>query len=444
MGAARAHQTSSPLFFGKMLMFTSIKTPLRALFSRIRFASIGTISATRAACASLVIGSMCAASGVVHAQTTLTQQSSYSFGAAPIGTAIPLSLFFSNSTVGVATINNCVVSGPDAASFVLSPPTTFPVQIPLAGSFSLPITFTPTRTSQSDATVTCTPGANTVITGGPTQVLGFGLNAVLTQTDVLAFGNQEINTSAPTQNIVLTNLANRSGSITGCSISGTNASEFVFVSPPTFPITLTVGASQTITVRFTPTSVGAKLANVTCTPGAATEIQPTTSGTGVTRLTGAGVISVTTVTQTASLNFGTASVGAPSTPLTVNLQNGPNAAGIITSCTFGGTHASDFAFANNAPTFPINITTTSNIPLGIVFTPSAVGSRTATLTCVGASGTTISGGPTALVGEGQLINVPPERAIVSVPTLEPSGMALLVAMLTALALRARRKHRREY
>lgn len=50
--------------------------------------------------------------------------------------------------------------------------------------------------------------------------------------------------------------------ITGISISGLNASEFVLEGLPTFPLTIASGAVQTITVRFTPNSAGLKTAAV--------------------------------------------------------------------------------------------------------------------------------------------------------------------------------------
>ena len=48
--------------------------------------------------------------------------------------------------------------------------------------------------------------------------------------------------------------------ITGISISGVNASEFVLEGLPTFPLTIASGSVQTISVRFTPNSAGLKTA----------------------------------------------------------------------------------------------------------------------------------------------------------------------------------------
>ncbi|MEN9345757.1 MAG: hypothetical protein RLZZ60_1226, partial [Bacteroidota bacterium] len=50
--------------------------------------------------------------------------------------------------------------------------------------------------------------------------------------------------------------------ITGISISGVNASEFVLEGLPTFPLTMTSGSVQTISVRLTPVSAGLKNAVV--------------------------------------------------------------------------------------------------------------------------------------------------------------------------------------
>ena len=50
--------------------------------------------------------------------------------------------------------------------------------------------------------------------------------------------------------------------INGISIDGLNASDFIVVNPPSFPLNLVSGAVQTITVRFTPSAEGIRVANL--------------------------------------------------------------------------------------------------------------------------------------------------------------------------------------
>lgn len=50
--------------------------------------------------------------------------------------------------------------------------------------------------------------------------------------------------------------------LTGITITGTNASEFTLVNAPSFPLTIAAGSSQDITVRFTPTTTGVRAAKM--------------------------------------------------------------------------------------------------------------------------------------------------------------------------------------
>ncbi|HEY1045213.1 MAG TPA: choice-of-anchor D domain-containing protein, partial [Bacteroidia bacterium] len=50
--------------------------------------------------------------------------------------------------------------------------------------------------------------------------------------------------------------------VKGINIAGTNAADFTLTNLPSFPLTLTSGAAQTFKVKFNPTTVGLKLANV--------------------------------------------------------------------------------------------------------------------------------------------------------------------------------------
>ncbi len=50
--------------------------------------------------------------------------------------------------------------------------------------------------------------------------------------------------------------------VDGISFDGTNASEFTIDNAPTFPLTITTGTSQTITVKFAPTAVGLRKATM--------------------------------------------------------------------------------------------------------------------------------------------------------------------------------------
>jgi hypothetical protein len=75
------------------------------------------------------------------------------------------------------------------------------------------------------------------------------------------------NTSAP-QDFVITNTGAGTLSITAGSLTGANANQFT-LSTETYPINITSGQSDTVTVTFAPTSAGDKTANLQLTHNAA-------------------------------------------------------------------------------------------------------------------------------------------------------------------------------
>jgi len=78
-----------------------------------------------------------------------------------------------------------------------------------------------------------------------------------------------------------------------------------------------------------------------------------------------------------SLSFGSQPVATTSTAQTIILSNGGSAALSITSLAITGTNASDFAQV--ADTCGSSLAAGSTCTIGVTFTPSATGQRTATL-----------------------------------------------------------------
>lgn len=82
---------------------------------------------------------------------------------------------------------------------------------------------------------------------------------------------------------------------------------------------------------------------------------------------------------TASTHFTGANVGSSST-LPFTIQNaGSQDALVVNSITFSGANSSEFSLVNT-PTFPATVAALSTSNVGIQFTPTAAGSRTATVT----------------------------------------------------------------
>src|SRR5207245_1683134 len=106
-------------------------------------------------------------------------------------------------------------------------------------------------------------------------------------------------------------------------------------------------------------------------------------------------------------SFGNQNVGTTSAAQAVTLSNPSGAALTITSIGFTGTNPGDFGQTNNCPLSPSTLAANGTCTVNVTFTPTATGSRSATLTVSDSASNTP---PTAGVsGPG-----------VPLPTLSPS------------------------
>jgi len=160
-----------------------------------------------------------------------------------------------------------------------------------------------------------------------------------------------------------------------------------------------------VSITFTPSAIGARVANLTFTTNAA-------SSPDNVALTGTGVPAFVVSLSPASLSFGSVGQGVTSASQTATLTNTGPAAVTITSVALTGANASDFAISNNS--CGASLLTGSNCVVSVTFTPLALGARTASLTFT----TNASSSPdnTTLSGTGV---APPVPAV----TLSPTSLA---------------------
>lgn len=105
-----------------------------------------------------------------------------------------------------------------------------------------------------------TPQPEINITGNGSSILTGDVSP--TTTDFTDFGNVNI-ASSLSRNFVVQNLGTANLSVTGATITGANASEFVITSSPVG--TITSAGNAGLTIQFTPTASGIRTATVTVT-----------------------------------------------------------------------------------------------------------------------------------------------------------------------------------
>ncbi len=180
----------------------------------------------------------------------------------------------------------------------------------------------------------------------------------------VSFGNQAVNVPSTPQTVTLTNQGNAALTITSVAAS----SQFA-VATNNCPATVNALANCAITVTFTPAASGAQSGTLTITDSAA-------GSPHIVGLSGTGVGSPSISVSPASLIFSNQQVGVASTQQSIVISNSGSPM-LITSI---GITAGDFSKTSNCPLSPSTLATNGSCSIGVIFTPTAVGTRSATIT----------------------------------------------------------------
>jgi hypothetical protein len=224
----------------------------------------------------------------------------------------------------------------------------------------------------------------------------------------LTWGSVALGSSGTPQAVTLSNIGTSQIAISSVAISGANASDFV-ISSKTCGATLAASSSCSVTVTFTPTAPGPSAATLTLGhSGFNSSATVPLSGTAT------GKISTLTVSPQ-SLSFGAADIGSSTASQTVTLQSDGTTTISINSVTISGPNPGDFSITSNV--CGSSLAGSGSCTIGVLFKPSASGSRTAALTISDSAG----GSPhtVALSGSG---NVPAPLSIAPTdPTVVVNG-----------------------
>jgi hypothetical protein len=130
-------------------------------------------------------------------------------------------------------------------------------------------------------------------------------------------------------------------------------------------------ASCTVNVSFTPTAPGNRTGALTLTDNAGNSPQTVTlSGTG---------LGATASLSASSLTFASQLVGTTSSAQQVTLQNAGNQALSTTSISLAGADSGDFSLSQNCGS---SLAASASCQISVTFTPTARGTRTATVSLV--------------------------------------------------------------
>ncbi len=195
-----------------------------------------------------------------------------------------------------------------------------------------------------------------------------GAAAVSLNPSTLVFAAQAVGTTSAPRTVTLTNTGSASLTISGTSITGTNAGDFARTT--TCGSTLAAGASCTITVTFTPTAAGTRSATLSIAnsaPGSPHTVP----------LSGSGSSSGPVTVSPTSLAFGNQAVNTASAPRVVTLTNGGSTTLTINGAALGGTNPGQFSLANLCGP---SLAAGASCTMSVTFAPTSTGTKSATLT----------------------------------------------------------------
>jgi len=243
----------------------------------------------------------------------------------------------------------------------------------------LPIEFTPENTGALSENVTLTDNALNV--AGAQQSIGLSgtgvghTTASLSATNI-SWGTVDIGTATGSTSVTLTNTGAAPLIITSISVTGVDASSFVFAN--TCGTSLAAGANCSIHGHFAPQADGALTAAVTIILYNGTSPQSIAlSGTG----TGAAIPEVSL--SASSLSFGSVNVLTSSASQSVTMTNTGGSALSITSINLTGSGASVFVFANDCGS---SLPAAASCTIHGHFAPQTDGAVTAAVTIIDNAG----------------------------------------------------------
>ena len=277
-----------------------------------------------------------------------------------------------NSGTGALSIASVAVSGTNSSSF--NEVSGCGISLPAGSNCTIAVTFTPTAAGSQTATLTITDNANN--TTGSTQTVnlsgtGVAVPLATAAPTSLTFASQNVGTTSAAQNVTLTNSGTGPLTIASVALSGANPGDFGSASG--CGSTLAAGANCTIAVTFTPTAAGSRAATLTITDNA----NNTAGSTQTVALSGTGVAVPQAGVAPGSLTFAAQSIGTSSAPQNITLSNGGTGPLTITGIALSSGNVADFSSTNNCPT---SLAANSGCTIAVTFTPTASGSRGASIT----------------------------------------------------------------
>jgi hypothetical protein len=182
----------------------------------------------------------------------------------------------------------------------------------------------------------------------------------------VSFSIQQLSTASAAQTVTVTNSGTASLTLTAIGTAGANSSDFNQTNNcPLSPSTFAPAATCQLSVTFAPTASGPRKSGINVKDDSSDSLSILLTGVG----TAVGL-------SPASLSFPSQGVGTSGTPQTVTLSNSGSSPVNIWQMALRGANAADFS---KSTTCGATLAAGNNCGITVTFTPSAAGTRSASL-----------------------------------------------------------------
>ncbi|WP_020684028.1 choice-of-anchor D domain-containing protein [Rudaea cellulosilytica] len=202
-----------------------------------------------------------AVSGSVGLPKAALTPAALNFDTVCSGTSSDQQLTVTNTGNAPLTIFSLAIAGVTPGLSILTPPT-LPQTLPVGGSLSFTIRFTPV--GPNPGPISGSIVVNTDDPVHPSQSIPFGGSIgaanVTIGSNALDFGGVPVDNRTDPHNADRTLTIGNTGAcnlaVSALSIAGTNAGDFSLVGAPSLPVSVGAASSLTVTVRFNPSAAG--------------------------------------------------------------------------------------------------------------------------------------------------------------------------------------------
>jgi hypothetical protein len=303
------------------------------------------------------------ATSTLQAALTLSA-TSLTFAAQQVATqSAPQTVTITSSGGAPVTFSSLVLTGDFTETDTCAGQT-----LAIGASCSVQIVFAPTVTGARSGQLTIyanIPGgqATVALSGSGTAAAAIVLTPLS-----LTFAATIVNQTAASQDITVSNTGGTTATLSAPTLSG-NAGDFALFAN-TCGATLAPQTGCTLSITFTPTNSGARLATLSITDNAGTS----SAATQTASLSGVGNAPATDTLSALALSFAQQQIGTTSSSQTITLTN---SGGVPLTLIAASVSPGDFSVVNACGN---SLAAHATCAIKVAFSPTAVGTRTATLT----------------------------------------------------------------